>query len=262
VWSPDGSRIAFSSDRDGDFDIYVIRADGGRVRHVTRTAGVDRAPTWSPDGTLIAFEGGRASFGDRAGPIEIASAVGTARRLPRIPLVAFAPAWSPDGARIAIGGKRAGARHERVFVVDVATGSTVALAAKAGPTHVLALRDRARVTPPAWSPDSRTIAFAMGEAGDPRYAEFAVVVADADGGDSELVRDAHDAIGAFDPVWSHDGELLAFLGGSSGDDLALYSWRRGGYEERDCNDVRRLTPYLRIAATPGGGETLAWEPAP
>jgi len=261
VRSPDGSQIAFSSDRRGDFDIYLMQPDGTRVRRVTRAAGVDHAPAWSPDGTLIAFEGGRGSLDDRAGPIEIVSAAGSGRRRLKALPIAFAPAWSPDGTRVAIGGRQAGAQHDRVFVIDVRTGSRTPIAEKsAGGTYVLALVDNGQVTRPVWSPDGELIAFAMGEAGDPLVWQFFVIVADAGGGDSDLVADAHDAIGAFDPVWSDDGEKLAFFGGAAEDDLALYSWRQGGYKELDCNDVRWLTPYLRIGASPLGGETLAWQP--
>src|SRR4051794_10077329 len=68
TWSPDGTRIAFSSNRDGNFDIYTMAADGSDVQQVTF---VDREhdwdyvesfePTWSPDGTQLAFTGYRAA---------------------------------------------------------------------------------------------------------------------------------------------------------------------------------------------------------
>jgi len=54
-WSPDGARIAFSSREDGNFEIYVINANGtGRTR-LTHTAGTNVAPAWSPDGHWIAY---------------------------------------------------------------------------------------------------------------------------------------------------------------------------------------------------------------
>jgi dipeptidyl aminopeptidase/acylaminoacyl peptidase len=48
TWSPDGTRIAFGSDRDGDYDIYVMDADGGNVRQLTDHPAKDSSPAWSP----------------------------------------------------------------------------------------------------------------------------------------------------------------------------------------------------------------------
>jgi hypothetical protein len=59
VWSPDGSRLAFTSIRDGNEEIYVMNADGGDVQRLTDHAGLDRAPVWSPDGTRLAFQSDR-----------------------------------------------------------------------------------------------------------------------------------------------------------------------------------------------------------
>ena len=47
-WSPDGSRIAFSSDRDGDFDVYVMNADGSGVTNLSDNPAEDSLPAWSP----------------------------------------------------------------------------------------------------------------------------------------------------------------------------------------------------------------------
>lgn len=55
AWSPDGRRIAFSSDS----DIYVMNADGSEVRQLTDHEAVDRTPAWSPDGSRIAFSSNR-----------------------------------------------------------------------------------------------------------------------------------------------------------------------------------------------------------
>ena len=45
-WSPDGKRIAFSSYRDGNSEIYVMDADGDRQRRLTKHGGYDGAPAW------------------------------------------------------------------------------------------------------------------------------------------------------------------------------------------------------------------------
>jgi dipeptidyl aminopeptidase/acylaminoacyl peptidase len=55
TWSPDGKWLAFESNRDGDFQVYVIAADGGEARKLTTIATEANQPVWSPDGKHIAF---------------------------------------------------------------------------------------------------------------------------------------------------------------------------------------------------------------
>jgi len=56
AWSPDGRRLAFASDRDGDDDIYIVRLDGTNLRKVTRNLVDDSNPSWSPEGRRIVFD--------------------------------------------------------------------------------------------------------------------------------------------------------------------------------------------------------------
>ena len=58
AWSPDGRRIAFESDLDGDMEIFVMNADGSNVRQITHNTLWDEGPAWSPDGTKFAFSRG------------------------------------------------------------------------------------------------------------------------------------------------------------------------------------------------------------
>jgi Tol biopolymer transport system component len=59
AWSPDGTRIAFHSDRDEDMEIYVVDADRSEIVQLTDNEAMDISPTWSPDGTRIAFASNR-----------------------------------------------------------------------------------------------------------------------------------------------------------------------------------------------------------
>ena len=50
AWSPDGSRMAFVSDRDGNFEVYVMSADGSGQARLTNNPADDIEPAWCPDG--------------------------------------------------------------------------------------------------------------------------------------------------------------------------------------------------------------------
>ncbi len=63
-WSPDGTRIAFSDLRSGNYDIYVMKANGSGVTRVTTSIANERNPTWSPDGRQLAFDSDRTGLTD------------------------------------------------------------------------------------------------------------------------------------------------------------------------------------------------------
>ena len=104
-WSPKGNAIAFTNNRNGNQEIYVIDADGTGLRRLTEVAGRDANPAFSPKGDLIAFESNR----DGRSEIYVMNADGTGpQRLtdfsseptPDFPVVTK-PTWSPKGDRIA-----------------------------------------------------------------------------------------------------------------------------------------------------------------
>ena len=69
-WSPDGTVVAFASNRSGNFDIYVRRVEGGQEVNVTQDPAQDYQPAISPDGNSIAFVSTRSS---RTGLIKVGS---------------------------------------------------------------------------------------------------------------------------------------------------------------------------------------------
>jgi Tol biopolymer transport system component len=92
-WSPDGRRIAFVSDRDGNDEVYVINVDGSGLRNLTRSPARDGHPVWSPDGRTIAFVSSRGGNRD----IYVLNADGSRlRNLTRnLDQKAFGIAWMP-----------------------------------------------------------------------------------------------------------------------------------------------------------------------
>jgi len=100
VWSPDGTQIAFTSDRDGNNEIYVMNADGTGVVRLTNEPGNDAQPAWSPDGTKLLFISNR----DDNNEVWVMNADGTgATQLTSTasPVTHKNPTWKPDGSRIA-----------------------------------------------------------------------------------------------------------------------------------------------------------------
>jgi hypothetical protein len=90
VWSPDGSRIAFESVRDGGSEIYVMNAEGSDQRRLTSNGGA--YPAWSPDGSRIAFASGRGGDSE----IYVMNADGTGlTNLTSNPAGDHDPDWSP-----------------------------------------------------------------------------------------------------------------------------------------------------------------------
>lgn len=65
AWSPDGIRIAFASNRHGNYDIYTVKRDGTVLQRMTQDSGDNQHPHWSPDGKSIVF------CSDRTGNMEI-----------------------------------------------------------------------------------------------------------------------------------------------------------------------------------------------
>jgi Tol biopolymer transport system component len=94
AWSPDGTRIAFSSNRDESYNIYVMNTDGSNVRKLTTGTGNNNSPAWSPDGLCITFSS------DRNGNAELYAMNADGSNQTRLTNTASnenSPAWQPSG---------------------------------------------------------------------------------------------------------------------------------------------------------------------
>jgi Tol biopolymer transport system component len=105
AWSPDGRKIAFVSDRDGNREIYVGNADGSSPHRLTDNPAIDQFPAWSPDSSKLAF--GTNRDGNDEIYVMSASDGSGQTNLTADPAADRYAAWSPDGAKIAFRSSRA-----------------------------------------------------------------------------------------------------------------------------------------------------------
>ena len=241
VWSPDGKRIAFKSDRDGhvnvhgwpNHDIYVMDADGSNQQNLTNNPADDWDPSWSPDGKRIAFTS------RRDGPFNIEVYVmdadgGNLQNLTNNPRDDRNPSWSPYGAHIVFSARRKGhfenkfsITHE-VYVMDADGGNQQRLT-----------DNRSNDWDPSWSPDGKRITFMADRKGN--LEKFNIYVMDADGGNLQNLTNHRAWDGS--PSWSPDSQRIVF-----------HSERDGNYEiyvmDADGGNLQNLTNHPRDDSSP------------
>jgi len=185
-WSPDGTQIAYRSDRGDESEIWVMNADGTDQRRPT--AGL--SPAWSPDGSSIAF----ASPGHDPNPplsgISIMNADGSRRhRVPNTDGGEY-PFWSPDGERIAFNSNLTG--DHVMYIVNVDGSGLVDLSSVEEGWQV------------DWSADGRSILFTSHRDHPDNYTDEYVMSPDGSG-----VKRLTEA-GAYTPAWAPDGSHIVF----------------------------------------------------
>ncbi len=178
AWSPDGARLAFVSNRDGQPEVFVMNFDGTDVVQVTcgaRIALVEAAVAWSPDSAWLAYsalDGVYAAALDGSGRLRQISDHPTAETL----------AWSPDGARLAVTGGG---------VVEIASADSSGSRPIAMPGYYGA----------DWSPDGVRLVLSD---------LFNLFLINADGTGLMRLTNWNDGASAQYPAWSPDGSRLAF----------------------------------------------------
>lgn len=110
-WSPDGSRFVFASNMTGNFEIYVMNANGTNVNQLTRNSAGSWKPDWSPDGSKILFSG---SDRDRTYHVYVMNSDGSnVTMLTPSDSYDDSAMWSPDGEYITFASRRDGTSGSR-----------------------------------------------------------------------------------------------------------------------------------------------------
>ncbi len=229
--SPDGKRLAVSSDRSGNPDLWTLPAEGGPMQRLTADPTPDWNPKWSPDGSEIAF------YAYRSGNREIwvmPSGGGAARQLTKGLAESGYPDWSPDGKEIAFYSARSG--NLDIWVVPATGGEPRQITADPGADGW-----------PEWSPDGASLAFSSDRSGE--WGLWRVAVA---GGNPELMtKRAADTLFC----WSPDGKSVFF---ASSDNLWELSLEDGS--ERQLTDFSERPGFLdpNSLATDGRDLFFSW----
>lgn len=213
-WSPDGERIVFYSDRDGNFEIYTLGRDGSGLRRLTEHPASDQLPSWSPTGSEIVFNSDRTGGGD----LYVIGLDGSGRRrLTSIPDVSENfPSWSPDGSTVLF--HTYDARSRQAVIHRVAADGRSEPVALTDPA--VGFSDYA-----SWSRQEDLILFESN-----RFGPFETFTMSPDGSAQTRVAAGLRA----SPRWSRDGRRIFFHSNEAGD-WNIYSMAADG------GDVRQHT---------------------
>ncbi len=247
-WSPDGTKIAFVSGRDGGrTQIYVMDADGKNPIRLTDGPGEKWDPDWSPNGQQIAFSFNVLVNRIRVHHIAVMAADGRNRQ--KLEDQARHPSWSPDGGEITFMSWRDGG--EEIYVIGVG-----------GQGRKRVTQDIVHKLDPSFSPDGRQIAFAA----VPEHEGFGhIYVVGADG--RNRVQLTHNEEHHWGPAWSPDGRMIAYyvLNGRPGDfHGTIHLMTSNGRYLKQLSDGRNARDFepdispLGLAVSPASKTSTTW----
>jgi TolB protein len=225
AFSPDGTRIAFASNRAGNWDIFLTDVNGGPPTQITTETDHEMHPTWSPDGRTLAY----CRFGAQSARWEIWITEIASPGVRRFVEYGVFPEWCPDIARNKIAFQRAkqrGSRDYSVWTIDMANGQA------SQPTEIVSAANAALINP-SWSPDGSRIVFVAvvdPQAEDARPRQSDVWVVNVDG--SNRMNLTNGRFANFQPVWASDGSVYFVSDRSGVDNVWAVKAARGGAMEK------------------------------
>lgn len=244
-WSPDGTRLAFTSNAEGQHEVYVYDLNTEQIERLTAHAGAsstrDRRPFWSPDGSRIVFE--RQADGERDLWLMNADGSNQTQLTHRGDVESdfiFDP-WHPTGDRV-------------LFVVTEVDGTTVTSdifsVTVPGGTVVNLTNDDALSQGPAWSSDGSRILHSSGD-----VSTSQIQVMEADGSNAREIGTASGS----EPRWSPDDTRIAFR---CGDGICVMNEDGSGFfvlSDEDGLANPRWSPdgaFIAYRRFPGEGHGL------
>jgi Tol biopolymer transport system component len=237
-WSPDGTRVAFVSNRGGSYNIYTMDPDGRNVVRHTSHAGNDRDPSWLPDGQGLVFSSDRDRGTGRSDLYRVRISDGAVERLTNFfEGYAFMPSVSPDGgwvAFVATTFPTADGFVNQVHVLELATRMT-------WPFDVTAAGCW-----PSWSPDGSKIAHVL------LNSEPSTIQLISSFGDAPQPLPGEPGRWFYYPDWSPDNRLLA---------VSISPEHHQGEDwDLAIADPSRVLPLQRLTTGTGNDRVPDWKP--
>ncbi|MCH7527186.1 MAG: PD40 domain-containing protein [Planctomycetes bacterium] len=203
VFSPDDQRVAFASNRTGNWDIWVMDVDGRRPVQVTNTPMDEVHPSWSSDGGRLVYS----ALPQTSGQWELWISPAEPSTTPSFIGYGVFPEWSPiDDTILFQRARQRGSRWFSIWTIQLKGGEPLY------PTEITASADLAMILP-SWSRDGQWIAYTTVSDTSENTSDFGggyevadIWVIDADGGSRVRLTDGY--TGNFGPAWSPDGRLF------------------------------------------------------